>query len=608
MAMQGSAMVIRRHVAVALTLLVVLALLALAPWSGTEEVAAQQPTPVVGLTQVASGFNLPLLVTHDGVHGNRLYVVEQEGLIRLVIGGVVQPTPFLDVGTIITHSGNEQGLLGLAFHPDYATNGFFYIAYTASGSGANTVARYRVSPTNPDVADPTSRQVLVAIPDSRSNHNGGMLAFGPDRHLYFGAGDGGGAGDPDNNAQDLGELLGKILRFDVTSSPGQVYSIPADNPFVDVPGARDEIWALGKRNPWRFSFDRATGDLFIADVGQGEWEEINRQPAASEGGENYQWSCREGFHDFNTSRDCSQGASTPPILEYDHSAGNGSVTGGYVYRGEAFPAMRGLYFYADFCSGRIWTASRPAGTWVQTLRLDSSLSISSFGEDLAGELYVTDLGGGGIYRVVDTAAPTATRTATATAPPVTNTPTGTPTASPTRTPTATATRTPTHTPTSLATATTTPTATRTSTPVASATATATSVVTSTATPPGACPTGQFRAEYFDNRWLLGDPVFVRCEAGIDQDWGAGGPGNGVPNDRFSVRWTGQVAFPGGFTTFVATTDDGMRAWVDGRSVLNRWFHAGLDTFQATRFVSAGVHEVVVEFNEATGNAVARFHW
>jgi hypothetical protein len=513
-----------------------------------------------------------------------------------------------------------------------------------------------------------------------------------------------------------------------------------------VAGARDEIWALGTRNPWRFSFDRATGDLYIADVGQGTWEEVNRQPAASNGGENYQWRCFEGFHVFNSTTDCSQGTSTPPIFEYDHSAGNCSITGGYVYRGPAFPAMRGLYFYGDYCSGRVWTANRPTGTnWVQTQRLDTTLSISSFGEDFSGELYITDIVGGGIYRVVDTAAPpaTATRTPTATATPIASTSTRTPTATPTRTPTATATgtpttaatgtpttaatgtptRTPTHTPTSTATSpasstptrTPTSTATRTATPAATATQSvrpdlvitvfsvpssgtvdqpipvsvtvanqssvpatgpfdvhvyadiappnpaplvlhleydtiaagqtairsgsiapgAMSVGTHTlyadvdahgvvaesnegnnvvsATiqvngPPATCPIGQFRAEYFNNRTLQGNPVFVRCETSIDHNWGTGGPGNGVPNDRFSVRWTGQFNFPGGAETFVGTMDDGMRVWVDNRNIFNRWTNFGLRTIQLTRNVRAGVRQVVVEFNENTGNAVARLAW
>jgi glucose/arabinose dehydrogenase len=384
--------------------LLVVALLGGAPAFGWRTASAQQPASAVGLTPVLGGFSSPLFVTHDGVHPNRLYVVEKGGLVRLVVDGQVQAAPFLDARALVTAGGAEQGLLGLAFHPEYAANGLFYVAYTASGDGANTVARYRVSSTDASQADPDSRLVLLAIPDFADNHNGGVLAFGPDGYLYVGTGDGGGGGDLLNNAQNLASLLGKVLRLDVRAA--DPYAIPPTNPFVHTAGARGEIWALGTRNPWRFSFDRGTGDLYLADVGQFAWEEVNVQAAGSAGGQNYQWRCFEGFHVFNAATDCSQGISTPPILEYDHSGGNCSITGGYVYRGPAFPSLHGLYFYGDYCSGRIWTAHRLAGgTWVQTPRLDTTYRISSFGEDLAGELYLTDIAGGGVYRVVDASVP-----------------------------------------------------------------------------------------------------------------------------------------------------------------------------------------------------------
>jgi hypothetical protein len=355
-----------------------------------------------------SGFTFPLYVAQPPDGSNRLFVVEKGGALKVVDGSAV--TTFLNLtGQVST--GSEQGLLGLAFHPSYATNGLLYVYYTATDF-ALTVARYRVSATNRNLADPASVQVLLRIPHpTNTNHNGGMLAFGPDSMLYVGTGDGGGAGDDPNNAQNLGSLLGKVLRIDVNaSSPPLAYRIPAANPFVGTPGARGEIWALGLRNPWRFSFDRANGDLWLGDVGQGEAEEIDFVTARA-GGENYQWRCMEGFLPFSPSTDCTQGISTPPISAYDHSNNDCSITGGYRYRGTAVPSLVGTYVYGDFCTGRIWGLRQTGATWTNTLLFDLTVNVPSFGEDLTGELYVVT-SNGTVHRIISTL-PTPTPTPTA---------------------------------------------------------------------------------------------------------------------------------------------------------------------------------------------------
>jgi glucose/arabinose dehydrogenase len=367
------------------------------------------------LAPVATGFSQSLGVVEPPDGTDRLFVVERTGAIRIVTGGQVLPTPFLDVSSLIVAAGSEQGLLGLAFHPNYASNGLFFIYYTAAGSGANTLARYHVS-ADPDRANPASATILFAIPDRFANHNGGHLLFGPDGYLYVGTGDGGSAGDPDNHGQSLDTLLGKILRLDVDN--GFPYAVPPTNPFVGRPGARGEIWAYGLRNPWRFSFDRITGDLYIADVGQNQYEEVNFQPASSGGGQNYGWNLMEGFHCFDAAT-CDQTGLTLPVAEYAHGQGDCSVTGGYVYRGSAAPSLAGAYLYADFCSGRIWTLRRlPGGAWSSSLLLDTPRQVSSFGEDRDGDLYLVDLQGG-VYRFTEPGAATTTpaRTATRTATP-----------------------------------------------------------------------------------------------------------------------------------------------------------------------------------------------
>lgn len=358
---------------------------------GGEAAAPAGAFPAVSLTRVASGFDEPLLVTHAGDGSGRLFVVERGGVIRIVRNGKVEPTPFLDISARVRTSGAEQGLLGLAFPPDYAKRKHFYVNYTAkSGGGETVVARYRVG-ANADVADPASATVLLRQAQPYANHNGGHLAFGPDGYLYIGLGDGGAAGDPHGNGQNPRTLLGKLLRIDVESG-GDRYAIPRDNPFGN------EIWALGLRNPWRFSFDRATGDLYIADVGQNAWEEVNFQPAASRGGENYGWNVMEAMHCFR-STNCGRKGLTDPVAEYRNGSGNCSITGGYVYRGAPYPSLAGIYVYGDFCSGQLWGLRRSDGGWQNARLLDSGLTLSSFGEDEAGNVYLVDYGKGEVYRL-----------------------------------------------------------------------------------------------------------------------------------------------------------------------------------------------------------------
>jgi glucose/arabinose dehydrogenase len=387
----------------------------------------------IQLEQVASGLTSPVTVTNAGDGSGRIFIVQQTGQIRILSGGTLLPTPFLDISALVSCCG-EQGLLGLAFHPDYATNGFFYVDYT-NVAGDTVVARYEVSATDPNVADPDSAQTVLTQDQPFANHNGGQLAFGPDGYLYIALGDGGSAGDPQGNGQNLETWLGKLLRVDVNGDdfpddPNRNYAVPPNNPFVANDGL-DEIWAYGLRNPWRCTFDRATGALFIADVGQSAWEEINFQPAASGGGENYGWNVLEGMHCFNDVPPgiCNaflNGGSTLPILEYDHSLGC-SVTGGYRYRGQLYPQLDGIYFYGDLCSGRVWGATRHGdGTWVSEELLISGFTISTFGEDEAAELYIASYSGGALYRIVGGPTPTPTPTAT---------PTPTPTATPSPTPT-----------------------------------------------------------------------------------------------------------------------------------------------------------------------------
>ena len=360
----------------------------------TTAAAGQQ----VELQQVVSGLNRPVTITHAG--DNRLFIALQGGSIVIYDGTALVPGTFLDLAPLIVDSTGERGLLGLAFHPRYAENGFFFVDYTDT-SGNTVIARYTVSAGNPNRADPASARVLLRVNQPYANHNGGQLQFGPDGYLYIGMGDGGSGGDPGNRAQNLNEHLGKLLRIDVDS--GATYAVPPSNPFVGRAGVRPEIWAYGLRNPWRFSFDRATGDLYIADVGQGQREEINFQPATSIGGENYGWRLMEGRQCYVPASNCNNGSLVLPIIDYGHDEGC-SVTGGYVYRGTRYPRLTGTYIYADYCSGTIWGASRnAAGAWSSRVLLDTSHQISTFGEDAAGEVYVArySSSSGAIFRIVD---------------------------------------------------------------------------------------------------------------------------------------------------------------------------------------------------------------
>jgi glucose/arabinose dehydrogenase len=352
-------------------------------------------TPVVTLEPVANGLTNLVSVAHAG--DSRLFITLQAGLVMIHDGTRVLPEPFLDIRNLVL-SGGERGLLSIAFHPHYAQNGLFYVNYTNLG-GHTVVARYSVSSLNPNRADPSSALTILTINQPFANHNGGQLQFGPDGYLYIGMGDGGSGGDPGNRAQNGSELLGKMLRIDVDSA--SPYAVPPSNPFVGTPGVRPEIWSYGLRNPWRFSFDRVTGDLWIADVGQGTWEEVDFQPVTSIGGENYGWRRMEGTHCFNPSTNCNTGNLVLPVIEYNHSVGC-SVTGGYVYRGTRSPRLVGLYIYGDFCSGRIFGATRNSSGVVTTQQLlDVTFNISTFGEDVTGEVYVGDYSNGILYRLFD---------------------------------------------------------------------------------------------------------------------------------------------------------------------------------------------------------------
>jgi glucose/arabinose dehydrogenase len=351
----------------------------------------------IQLVPVASGLSRPVFVGHAGDGSNRLFIVEQAGVIKVLQPDTSTPTVFLDIHTLVLSTGNEQGLLGLAFHPDYETNGRFFVFYTRAG-GEIVVAEYHVS-ADPNAAD-TSGTIILTIPHpTYTNHNGGMIAFAPDGLLHIGVGDGGSGNDPSNNAQNRNVLLGKILRLNINPPPGTgPYAIPDDNPFRNVPNTRPEIFAYGMRNPWRFSFDRLTGNQWVADVGQGAKEEVDTPIT---GGGNYGWRVYEGTSCTGTDQNlCDPANYILPLFDYGHSLGRCSITGGYVYRGSQNSFANGRYIFGDYCTGEIfeWDGS------TQTLVMDTALNISSFGEDEAGEIYVVGLGGT-VHRLADPGSP-----------------------------------------------------------------------------------------------------------------------------------------------------------------------------------------------------------
>ena len=394
--------------------------------------------PQLTFTTIVTGLASPVGIVHAGDASNRLFIVEQGGRIRIVRNGGLLATNFLSITDRIS-SGSERGLLGLAFPPGFATKQYFYVNYT-NQSGDTRVSRFSVSQANSDVADPASEHILLTVTQPFANHNGGELQFGPtDGYLYIGLGDGGSGGDPNNNGQNPAALLGKMLRID-TESVTNTYSIPPTNPFTQTGGYAGEIWQLGLRNPWRYTFDRQTHDLYIADVGQDSWEEVDVQPASSSGGENWGWRLMEGNHCYNPPTNCNVSNTLAlPVFEYDHSLGC-SIIGGYVYRGPGFERMQGIYFAGDECSGRIWGLHQVNSIWESTVLTDTTNIITTFGEDEPGNLYFTHYAtsAGVLYKVGDIVTPTPTATPT---------PTRTPTATATRTPTPTPTRTPTATPT-----------------------------------------------------------------------------------------------------------------------------------------------------------------
>lgn len=351
------------------------------------------PLEGIRLQMVVEGLERPVDLTSPA-GDDRLFIVEQPGRIRIARGGSLLPEPFLDIVSRVESGGNEQGLLGLAFHPQFATNGYFYINFTARGGGHTRVERFRVSDADPDLADPASATPVLSFEQPYRNHNGGQVLFGPDGMLYIPTGDGGSRGDPQNRALDPASLLGKMLRIDVDG--GQPYAIPADNPYAGRTDGRPEIWAIGLRNPWRVAFD--DGHLYIADVGQNAYEEISVVPA-DEPGLNFGWNELEGTHCYPSGSACEREGTMLPVIEYPRSQGI-SITGGYVYRGDSVPALRGRYLYADFGQDWIRGFRLEAGAAVGDARLqvEGVRQISSFGQDGRGEMYVVALSGE-VYRL-----------------------------------------------------------------------------------------------------------------------------------------------------------------------------------------------------------------
>ncbi|HCW45575.1 MAG TPA: hypothetical protein DGU45_09740, partial [Planctomycetes bacterium] len=373
---------------------------------------AESGTTPLSTRRIASGVARPVLVAAPEGDFERLFIVQQAGIIRIydMASATLLTTPFLNINSIVgggNSGADERGLLGLAFHPDYMNNGFFYLYYT-NNSSDTVVARFSVSATNPNVANGSPDQILFTQNQPFTNHNGGMIAFGPnDGYLYIGLGDGGSANDPQGNSQNPNTRLGKMLRLDVDA--GTPYAIPPDNPFVGPGAPLDEIWATGLRNPWRFSFDRDNGDLYIADVGQFNWEEISIQPFSSVGGENYGWRCMEGNSCTGLSGcACNSAALTDPVQVYSHGSGC-SITGGNVYRGCAMPDMHGIYFYSDWCTSTIWSFLWNGSSVTEFTNRSAELNppgsqsisgVTGFGEDAYGEVYICDWNGGEIFKIV----------------------------------------------------------------------------------------------------------------------------------------------------------------------------------------------------------------
>ncbi len=399
----------RKRIALwAIPALLPLVLMSCPPKAGEGAIALplpQTPHPGVALDlqTIAEGLDRPLFLTGPSALSDQLYIVQQSGVIRLLSGGELQEEPFLDLTETMGSSSGEMGLLGMALHPDYLLNGFFFVHYT-NDDGNSTFARYRRSLLNPNVADPATATILLTVEQPFFNHKGGMLAFGPDGYLYIALGDGGGANDPNNNAQSLETLLGKILRIDVDGDAP--YEVPEDNPFVGTPNARPEIWAYGLRNPWRFSFDRQSGDLWIGDVGQNAFEEINFQDSSSGGGINYGWRQREGYVCRTGEDNCELPGATDPLLAYFRLGGQ-SIAGGYIYRGGAIPALNGTYFFSDYSAKAIFSLTQPGGE-IEVLNETENLegdsvelgAVASFSEDASGELYVLDYEKGDVYKIV----------------------------------------------------------------------------------------------------------------------------------------------------------------------------------------------------------------
>ena len=356
--------------------------------------AEAQGAADISLEPLTTDLSQPTAITNAGDGSGRLFVTQKEGQLAIIQDGEVLSQPFLDLSDKVS-TNSERGLLDVAFHPNYAENGRFFVHYS-DRNGDTVIAEYSVSD-DPNVADSDSERVLLTQAQPYPNHNGGELAFGLDGYLYIGLGDGGSGGDPQGNGQNLSTLLGKILRIDVNS--GDPYGIPDDNPFMNTENARPEIWAYGLRNPWRFSFDRETGDLFIGDVGQNAYEEVDFQAADSASGVNYGWKPTEGAHCYVSGCDLSE--YTLPILEYSHASGEGSsITGGYRYRGESVPSLQGVYLFGDFGSGNLWGATQGEnGDWSSDKLLETGQNLVAFGEDEAGEVYVADFSGA-LYRIM----------------------------------------------------------------------------------------------------------------------------------------------------------------------------------------------------------------